>query len=60
MFGRKPETIVIPPKSLLVLLRNPDCDCCPFYDECVNADGKVNCVLLKKAADCIENLLKGK
>lgn len=46
------------PKELIIRLRDPDCDCCPFYDECVNSDGEVNCVLLEKAADCIETLLK--
>lgn len=43
------------PRELLIRLRDPDCDCCPFYEECQLTD---KCLLLKEAANCIENLIQ--
>lgn len=43
------------PKEIIIRLRDPDCDCCPLYEECQNVNG---CLLLVKAADCIEKLLQ--
>ena len=55
MFNKpKPEKLIIQPKQLIILLRNPNCDCCPF--EC-NPEAEM-CMLFEKAADCIETLLK--
>lgn len=51
---KKPEEIPITPMQLIIRLRNPDCDCCPF--EC-NPETEP-CLLFEKAADCIETLLK--
>lgn len=45
------------PKELVVCLRHRDCDCCPIYNECMENMSE-NCLLLTKAADCIETLLK--
>lgn len=57
---RKYEKITIAPRQLIVLLRNPDCDCCPFFDECSYCENEEeeNCILFAKAADCIDTLLK--
>lgn len=42
-------------KELLIRLRDPDCDCCPLYEECQNVD---DCLLFLEAADCIETLMQ--
>ena len=60
MFGekRKQKQITITPQQLVIMLRDPDCDSCPFWEECIELQNEMECIMFKKAADCIENLLK--
>lgn len=43
------------PRELLIRLRDPDCTCCPLYEECQNA---TDCLLFAEAANCIETLMQ--
>lgn len=54
---KKPEKIHITPTQLIIRLRNPNCDCCPFGEECYDSE-TTTCLLFEKAAECIETLLK--
>ena len=47
------------PKEIIIRLRNPDCDCCPLYENCYSDPTETTCLLFYEAANCIENLMKG-